>query len=384
MIPLSVPSIKGNEWKYVKECLDTEWVSSVGKYVDKFEQDVANYLGVKYAIACMNGTSALHISLILAGVKPNEEVIVPTITFIAPANAVKHVGAEPVFMDCDDYCNLDMNKVAEFLETQCDLINGNLINKKTKRRIAALIPVHVFGTPVDMDPLMELAHRYNVKVIEDATESLGSEYRGKKAGTLGLLGCLSFNGNKIITTGGGGMIVTNDERLAKRAKHLTTQAKEEGMEYIHNEIGLNYRLVNVLAAIGVAQLEEIENYVEIKRRNFNLYKELLADSSYTLLDEPAYAKSNKWFYAVMCKDKKEKELLLQHLNSNGVQARPLWFLNHLQKPYAKCQSYKIEKAQKMYDTIINIPCSVNLTEKEIRKVVKVMINSSPEEKHLTG
>ncbi|MBW1853488.1 MAG: aminotransferase class I/II-fold pyridoxal phosphate-dependent enzyme, partial [Deltaproteobacteria bacterium] len=204
MIPLSAPSLRGNEWKYVKDCLDTEWISSAGKYVDKFEQDVVHYLDVKYAIACMNGTSALHTSLILAGVKPNEEVIVPTITFIAPANAVKYVGAEPVFMDCDDYCNLDINKVAEFLETQCDLINGNLINKKTERRIAALIPVHVFGTPVDMDPLTELAQNYNIKVIEDATESLGSEYKGKKAGTLGLLGCLSFNGNKIITTGGGG------------------------------------------------------------------------------------------------------------------------------------------------------------------------------------
>jgi len=384
MIPLSIPSIKGNEWKYIKECLDTEWVSSAGKYVDKFEQDVANYLGAKYSIACMNGTSALHISLILAGVKPNEEVIVPTVTFIAPANAVKYVGAEPVFMDCDDYCNLDINKVAEFLETQCNLINGNLINKKTERRIAAIIPVHVLGTPVDMDPLIALAEDCNVKVIEDATESLGSEYKGKKTGTLGLLGCLSFNGNKIITTGGGGMIVTNDEHLAKRARYLTTQAKEEGMEYIHNEIGLNYRMVNVLAAIGVAQLEKIENYVEIKRSNFNLYKKLLADSSHTLLDEPDYAKSNKWFYAVLCKNKKEKESLLKHLNSNGVQARPLWFLNHLQKPYINCQSYKIEKALKMYDTIINIPCSVNLTEKEIRKVVKAMSNSSTEEKNLTG
>ena len=372
MIPLSAPSIKGNEWKYVKECLDTEWVSSVGKYIDKFEQEMASYLGAKYAIACMNGTSALHISLILAEVKPNDEVIVPTITFIAPANAVKYVGAEPIFMDCDDFCNIDVDKVRQFLEAQCDFVDGSVINKKTKKRIGAIIPVHVFGAPVDMDPLMELANRYKIKVIEDATESLGSEYKGKKSGTLGLLGCLSFNGNKIITTGGGGMIITDDEHLAKRAKYLTTQAKEEGMEYIHNEIGLNYRLVNVLAAIGVAQLEEIENYVEIKRRNFNLYKELLAETHFTLLDEPDYAKSNKWFYAVLCKDKKEKEVLLQHLNSNGVQARLLWFLTHLQKPYVKCQSYEIEKAQKMYDTIINIPCSVNLTEEEIKEVVKLM------------
>ncbi|MCK5188286.1 MAG: aminotransferase class I/II-fold pyridoxal phosphate-dependent enzyme, partial [Deltaproteobacteria bacterium] len=202
MIPLSVPSIKGNEWKYVKECLDTEWISSVGKYVDRFEQDVANFLGAKYAIACMNGTSALHISLMLAGVKQHDEVIVPTLTFIAPANAVKYVGAEPVFMDCDDYCNIDVGKIRAFIAAECNFVNGKLINKKTKRRISALIPVHVLGTPVDMNPLLELAKKYNLKIIEDATESLGSEYRGKKTGTLGLLGCLSFNGNKIITTGG--------------------------------------------------------------------------------------------------------------------------------------------------------------------------------------
>ena len=372
MIPLSVPSIKGNEWTYVKECLDTEWISSVGNYVDRFEQDVASYLGAKHAIACMNGTSALHISLLLAGVKRHDEVIVPTITFIAPANAVRYVGAEPVFMDCDDYCNIDIGKTRSFIAEECNFVNGKLINKKTKRRVSALIPVHVLGTPADMDPLSELAKIYNLKIIEDATESLGSEYKGKKTGTLGLLGCLSFNGNKIITTGGGGMIITDDAVLAKRGKHLTTQAKKEGMEYIHNEIGLNYRLVNILAAVGVAQMEEIENFVETKRQNFNLYKKLLTDTPYTLLNEPYYAKSNKWFYAVLCKDKKTKQRLLKHLNGNGIQARPLWLLNHLQKPYVKCQSYKIEKAPNMYDTIVNIPCSVNLTENDIKKVVKAM------------
>ncbi len=237
--------------------------------------------------------------------------------------------------------------------------------------------MHVFGNAVNIEPLIDICKERNIVIVEDAAESFGTSYikgrfQCKHTGTVGKIGCLSFNGNKIITTGGGGMIITDDENLAKRAKYLTTQAKEEGMEYIHNEIGLNYRLVNVLAAIGVAQLEEIENYVEIKRRNFNLYKELLAETHFTLLDEPDYAKSNKWFYAVLCKDKKEKEFLLQHLNSNGVQARLLWVLNHLQKPYVKCQSYKIEKAQKMYDTIINIPCSVNLTEKKIKEVVKVM------------
>jgi aminotransferase in exopolysaccharide biosynthesis len=372
MIPLSAPSLKGNEWKYVKECLETEWVSSAGTYVDTFEKNVADYLGARYAVACVNGTAALHISLLLAEVKPNDEVIVPTVTFIAPVNAVHYIGAEPLFMDCDDYCTIDIDKTKEFLETHCAFKKGITVNKKTNRRIAAVIPVHVFGIPVNMDPLLELARHYNIAVIEDATESLGSEYKGKKTGTFGKLGCLSFNGNKIITTGGGGMIVTDHDDLAKRARYLTTQAKEDGMEYIHNEIGLNYRMVNVLAAIGVAQLEEIDSYIALKRKNFNLYKKALSDTPLTLLDEPAYAHSNKWFYAVLCRDTKEKNLVLEHLNRKGVQARPLWFLNHLQKPYAHCQAYAIEKAPHMYDTLINIPCSVSLTENEIREVVKAM------------
>ena len=372
MIPLSAPSLKGNEWKYVKECLETEWVSSAGTYVDTFEKNVADYLEARYAVACVNGTSALHISLLLAEVQPQDEVIVPTVTFIAPVNAVKYIGAEPLFMDCDDHCTLDIEKTKEFLETQCVFRKGVTINKKTNRRIAAVIPVHIFGIPVNMDPLLELADRYNIKIIEDATESLGSLYKGKKTGTFGLLGCLSFNGNKIITTGGGGMVITDHEALAKRARYLTTQAKEDGMEYIHNEIGLNYRMVNVLAAIGVAQLEEIDNYVALKRKNFNLYKKALSDTPLTLLDEPAYAHSNKWFYAVLCRDTKEKNLMLEHLKRKGVQARPLWFLNHLQKPYAHCQAYAIEKAPHIYDTLVNIPCSVSLTENEIMEVVKAM------------
>ena len=258
MIPLSVPSMKGNEWQYVKECLDTEWISSVGHYVDRFERDVAAYLGARYAIACVNGTAALHISLLLAGVQFQDEVIVPTITFIAPVNAVKYLGAYPVFMDCNSHCTLDTDKLKDFIKTECDCAEGITVNRRTGKKISAIIPVHVFGTPVDMDPLLEVADKYNIPVIEDATESLGSDYKGKKAGTLGNLGCLSFNGNKIITTGAGGMIITDDETMAKRARYLTTQAKEEGMEYIHNEVGHNYRLANVLAAIGVAQLETID------------------------------------------------------------------------------------------------------------------------------
>ncbi len=372
MIPLSAPSLKGNELKYVQECLDTEWISSVGHYVDQFERDIAAYLGARYAIACVNGTAALHISLLLAGVQPKDEVIVPTVTFIAPVNAVKYLGAQPVFMDCDSHCTLDTDKLKDFIETECEFAQGSTLNRKTGKRIAAIIPVHVFGTPVNMDPLLELAEKFNITVIEDATESLGSDYKGKKTGTLGNLGCLSFNGNKIITTGAGGMIVTDDENMAKRARYLTTQAKEEGMEYIHNEVGHNYRLANVLAAIGVAQLETVDTYVAIKRKNFNIYKTLLSDTSYTLLDDPHYAQSNKWFYAVLCRHKEERDLLLEHLNGKGIQARPLWFLNHLQKPYKHCQAYRIDTAPDLYDRLINIPCSVSLKETEIREVVEAM------------
>jgi len=372
MIPLSAPSLKGNELKYVQECLDTEWISSVGHYVDQFERDIADYLGARYAIACVNGTAALHISLLLAGVQPKDEVIVPTVTFIAPVNTVKYLGAQPVFMDCDSHCTLDTDKLKDFIETECEFAQGNTLNRKTGKRIAAIIPVHVFGTPVNMDPLLELAEKFNITVIEDATESLGSNYKEKKTGTLGKLGCLSFNGNKIITTGAGGMIVTDDENMAKRARYLITQAKEEGMEYIHNEVGHNYRLANVLAAIGVAQLETVDTYVAIKRKNFNIYKTLLSDTSYTLLDDPHYAQSNKWFYAVLCRCREERDLLLEHLNGKGIQARPLWFLNHLQKPYKHCQAYRIDTAPDLYGRLINIPCSVSLRETEIREVVEAM------------
>ena len=372
MIPLSAPSLKGNELKYVQECLDTEWISSVGHYVDQFERDIAAYLGARYAIACVNGTAALHISLLLAEVQPKDEVIVPTVTFIAPVNTVKYLGAQPVFMDCDSHCTLSTDKLKDFFETECEFVQGITVNRKTGKRIAAIIPVHVFGTPVNMDPLLELAEKFNITVIEDATESLGSDYKGRKAGTLGKLGCLSFNGNKIITTGAGGMIVTDDENMAKRARFLTTQAKEEGMEYIHNEVGHNYRLANVLAAIGVAQLETVDTYVAIKRKNFNIYKTLLSDTSYTLLDDPHYAQSNKWFYAVLCRHKEERDLLLEHLNGKGIQARPLWFLNHLQKPYKHCQAYRIDTAPDLFGRLINIPCSVSLLETEIREVVEAM------------
>lgn len=277
-IPLSVPEISGNEWKYVKDCLDTGWVSSVGNYVTRFEEMVAHYVGTKYAVATVNGTSALHVSLIACEIQPNDEVIVPTLTFIAPANVIRYCNAYPVFMDCDaDTLCINIQKVTDFITKEYEQRDdGYTYNKKTNRRIKAIIPVHIFGHPSDMDGLLEVCRGKNIDIIEDATESLGSEYKGQKTGSFGKIGCFSFNGNKIITTGGGGMIVTNDESIAKRIRHLTTQAKSDPFEYDHDEIGFNYRLTNVQAAMGVAQMERLDEFIAFKRKNYVIYKEMFS------------------------------------------------------------------------------------------------------------
>jgi perosamine synthetase len=255
-IPLSEPSIGGNEWKYVKECLDTNWVSSAGAFVDRFEAELAAYAGAQYGIATSNGTSALHVALLAVGVLPDDEVIVSTLTFIAPANAIRYVGAWPVFMDADaTYWQMDVEKLADFLNNGCKWQDGQLKNIATGRRVSAILPVHILGHPCDMDPIIALAEKYGLKVIEDATESLGAQYKEHAVGTMGHVGCFSFNGNKLLTTGGGGMVVTNDSALAERVRYLTTQAKDDPLEYVHNEVGFNYRLTNIQAAIGCAQLE---------------------------------------------------------------------------------------------------------------------------------
>jgi perosamine synthetase len=261
-VPLCIPELRGNEWAYIKECLDTGWVSSVGSYVDRFEADLARYVGIQHAVAVVNGTAAIHIALLVAGIQPEDEVLVSTMTFIAPVNAIRYAGAWPVLIDSDaETWQMDPQQVADFLEKECETRSGSLWNRHTGRRVRAIMPVHILGHPVDMHPIMELARRYDLIVIEDATESLGARYKEQMTGCIGDIACFSFNGNKIITTGGGGMLVTNRQDWAEKARYLTTQAKDDRLEFIHNEIGYNYRLTNVQAAMGVAQLEQLEAYI---------------------------------------------------------------------------------------------------------------------------
>lgn len=381
MIPLSVPSIQGNEWKYIKECLDTEWVSSAGKYVDLFEQKICEFTGAKYAIACVNGTAALHISLLLAGIKPNDEVIVPTLTFISPVNVVRYCDAYPVFMDADDFYNIDIEKTIQFIKEETILSDGFTYNRKTNRKISAIIPVHIFGNAVDMEKLVPICKRRNIKIIEDASESLGTVYKigkytGKHTGTIGEIGCLSFNGNKIITTGGGGMIITDNKEYARKARYLTTQAKDDEIRYLHNELGYNYRLTNIQAALGVAQLEQLPKYLKIKKKNYQLYKEEINKILGLLVAEiPDYADNNHWMYALQIEKEiygKDREQLMQYLVDNKIQTRSVWYLNHLQKPYKEYQKHKIEKAVELWGKTLSIPCSVNLVNDELKYIIGLL------------
>ena len=370
MIPLCEPVLGGRELEYLTDCIETGWVSSVGDYVVRMEKALAGYIGTKYAVACNCGTSALHISLILSGVNAGDEVIVPTVTFIATVNPVRYVNAFPLFVDCDEYCNIDVARVRRFLDQECVVRDGATINKETGRRVAAIIPVHVFGTPADMDPILELAQEYHLAVIEDATESLGSLYKGNRCGGLAPIGCLSFNGNKIVTSGGGGAILTNDEAVAKRAKYLTTQAKEDGIEYIHHSVGYNYRMNNVLAAIGLAQLETLEERMAAKRANFVRYENALGSDR--LLQEPSWSGSNRWFYGYLCSDAGAKERVLEACLAADIQVRPLWHPIHLQRPYEDMRPYGITKALWFYDRLVNLPCSVNIAPEQIDQVVAVI------------
>lgn len=376
-IPLSIPCFRGKEWRYVKDCLDTGWVSSAGKYVERFERGISSLTGSKHAVATSSGTAALHVALQIAGVQPQEEVIVPTLTFIAPINAVKYLQAHPVFMDCDKYYNIDISKTIEFILRETKYEKGVSINKRTRRRVRAVIPVHVLGHAVDFQDLADLCRERNIKIVEDATESLGTYYRqgkpkGSYTGTIGELGCFSFNGNKIVTTGGGGMIVTDNADYARRARYLIAQAKDDHLYYFHDTVGFNYRLSNIQAALGVAQLEGFSEVIRIKKENYECYQKALRSiDGLQMAPAPPYAENNYWMYAVQVDSQvygRERDDLIRLFTKENIEVRPLWHLNHLQKPYKYCQSYKIDNAYSMLAKTLNIPCSPHLSKSQIAKI----------------
>lgn len=379
MIPLSIPNFEGNEEKYVQDAVSQGWVSTGGAYVDALEKKMAEYTRTIGSVACQSGTAALHMSLVECGVGMNDIVLVPTLTFIAAVNPVKYVNATPVFMDCDDSLCMDPTKVKQFCDKECDFVDGVLKHRTSGKIVRAIIVVHVFGNFADMEAIVEIAHKYNVKVIEDATEALGTiceygKYRGKMAGTIGDFGAYSFNGNKIITTGGGGMIVSQNKKALEHLKYMSTQCKDDAHFYVHNEIGYNYRMTNVQAAIGVAQMEELEEFISRKNKNHELYCELLADTKtgYVLPFRKG-TRSNKWFYSfVLDKDVCDKTVkhYIDVLQEKGVQTRPIWGLIHEQRPYINELAYEINKAKYYSERVINLPCSTNLTQEQIESVCK--------------
>ena len=362
MIPLCIPEIRGNEWNYIKDCLDTNWVSSVGSYVNKFEEEFAKYLDIKKAVVTMNGTAALELALRTLGIGVGDEVIVSSLTFISPVNTIRYVRAEPVFVDiCKDTYVMDADKIEE------------LITPKTK----AIIPIHIYGHPVDMDKVMKIAEKYNLYVIEDSTESLGSLYRGNPTGTLGHIGCFSFNGNKLITTGAGGMMVTNDVALAERAKFLSTQTKvvEENKAFYHPEVGYNFRMPNLLAAMGCAQLENIEDYIQIKRDNAKYYNGLLKDiRGITLPSEKEYAQNVNWLYSIIIEDDygMERDEVIKILSDAGIESRPFFMPVHNMPPYKDCRHGNMDNTEYVWRRGINLPSSIGLKKEEIEFVCNVL------------
>ena len=368
MLLLSGPNMAGNEWKYVKDCLDTGWVSSVGAYVDQFEKMSAEFTGTKYAVATSSGTTALHICLVMMGVNENDYVITPNITFIATCNSIKYTGANPIFIDTDvNTWQMDLNLLEEFLINETEQRDGICHYKKDGKRIPVIMPVHVLGNMCDMDRLMALAKQYNLTVIEDSTEALGSYYKGKHAGSFGLMGTFSYNGNKIITTGGGGMIVTNDEVLAKKAKHLTTQAKSDPFEYVHDEIGYNYRLVNVAAAMGVAQMELLPGFIKRKQEVMAFYKKELAGVGEIKFQEVSKdVNPNCWLPTIMTEKQKA---VLKILNENKMQSRPFWVpMNQLRMFKDNIFYNKDNRSDYVYQRCLSIPCSTNITDEQLKAV----------------
>lgn len=377
-VPLCVPEIRGNEWSYIRECLDTNWVSSVGPYVDTFEAAFAHYVGARCAVAVCNGTSALHVALLLAGVRPGDEVFVSSLSFVAPANAIRYVGAIPRFIDAEPlYWQIDSNAIARYLHEYGERRRGTVYNRLTGRRIAALLPVHILGHPCDMDPLIAIAREYNLPIVEDASESLGGFYRGRHVGTMGLLGCFSFNGNKLITTGGGGMIVTNDEALAHKAKYLTTQAKDDPIEFIHGEIGYNYRLTNIQAAMGCAQLEHVDSFLERKRSIADRYAAELKDiAGLELMQEAEWARHSWWLYTIRVKSDAfgmDRRSLMRHLAARGIQTRPLWQPLHQSPAHRQHHDQgPLPHTESIQAEALSLPCSAGISDSDLDRVIRAI------------
>ena len=367
LIPLHAPLFIGNEKRYLAECIETNFVSSVGEFVGRFEQMCAAYTGAKYAVAAMNGTAALHISLQLAGVEREEEVITQALTFIATANAISYTGAKPIFLDVDrETMGLSPAALEGWLQENAEMREITALtpsvalpfNKTTGRRIAACVPMHTFGHPVKIEAIKSICDRYNIPLVEDAAESLGSTYQGKQTGTFGKLGILSFNGNKIITTGGGGMILTDDEALAKKAKHLTTQAKvQHPWEFVHDHIGYNYRMTNINAALGCAQMETLDQFLQLKRELAARYKAFFNDTEFTFFSEPEGCNSNYWLNAILTKDRRQRDELLAYTNQNGVMTRPVWELMNRLPMFSDCQTDGLANSLWLADRVVNIPSS---------------------------
>lgn len=376
-LPLSEPVFRGNEWVYLKECLESGWVSSAGPFVGRFERAIAELVGVSHAVAIVNGTAALHIALKVVGVKPDDEVLVPTLTFIAPVNAVRYCGAHPVFIDAHpETWQIDPDKVAQFLTEECELRGTHCYNRHTGRRVQAIVPVHLMGLACEIDRLLQLARGYHLRVVEDAAEAIGVRYRGRHVGTWGDIGILSFNGNKIVTAGGGGMLLTNDAAVADATRYLTTQAKDDPVEHIHHEVGYNYRLSNLHAALGLAQLEQIHEFLARKCAIAQVYEGAFQGfAGISPMPRPPHTEATYWLYTILLEDGvtlAERQALVRTLNEQGIGARPFWHPVHSLPPYHTCQAYRIEYAMTLYRRGVSLPCSVGLRDEELQQCIGVV------------
>lgn len=361
-VPLHEPRFAGNEKKYLNDCIDSTFVSSVGAYVDRFEKDFAAYAGSKYAVAVVNGTAALHIALKLVGVGKDDEVITQPLTFVATANAISYCGAKPIFVDVDlDTLGMSPDALRNFLEKNCTIKDGHCINRKSGNVIKACVPMHTFGIPCRIDEICGICAEWGIQVVEDAAESLGSRYKGKHTGTFGSVGVFSFNGNKVITSGGGGAIVTNSEMLAKKAKHITTTAKvPHKWEYAHDMTGYNYRMPNINAALMCAQLEQLEMFILNKRELADIYAEFFSSLGVRFVQEPASSYSNYWLNAVIFDSIEERNSFLEYSNANGVMTRPIWKLMNKLDIYSDCIAGNLSNSEYLEARVVNIPSSVRL------------------------